>query len=64
MNCTEIWGVASEKLQILLDHDSFERYLTGLVPVNFNADSNTLTLGVLNDFAALWLESNYRRIIS
>ncbi len=64
MNCTEIWGVASEKLQILLDRDSFERYLTGLVPVSFNADSSTLTLGVLNDFAALWLESNYRGIIS
>lgn len=48
MNCTEIWGVTSEKLQTLLDRDSFERYLTGLVPVNFNTDSSTLTLGVLN----------------
>ena len=56
--------MASEKLQTLLDRDSFERYLKGLVPVNFNADSSTLTLGVLNDFAALWLESNYQDIIS
>jgi chromosomal replication initiator protein len=64
VDCQEIWAVARDKLQTLLDRDGYERYLAGIVPVKFDAVTNTLTLGVLNDFAALWLESNYQDIIS
>ncbi len=64
MACTAIWTSVQERLLEKLDPDTYERYLAGVIPLSFNADKNLFKLGVLNEFVALWLDSNYKEIIS
>ena len=63
MEFSTIWSAVKERLHSKLDTDTYERYLAGLVPLTFDSTKNLITLGVLNDFVALWLDSNYKDII-
>ena len=64
MEYSTIWSSVRKKLLTKLDSDSFDRYLAGIVPLSFDSEKNIFTLGVLNDFVALWLDSNYKSIIT
>ena len=63
MDCTTIWSAVQERLITKLDSDTYQRYLSGIVPLSFYPEKNQIILGVLNDFVALWLDSNYKEII-
>ena len=63
MDCTTIWSAAQERLITKLDSDTYQRYLAGVVPLSFDSVKGVITLGVLNDFVALWLDSNYKAIV-
>jgi len=64
MECVTIWKAVEEKLLTKVDTDTYERYLAGVVPLSFDPVKSEIRLGVLNDFVALWLDSNYHEIIS
>ena len=64
MECATLWSAVKERLATQLDTDTYERYLAGIVPLSFDSTRNLITLGVLNDFVALWLDSNYKDIIA
>lgn len=61
--CDQLWSGALGALRETLDADTFERYVAHLSPLGFDPASSTIRLGVLNDFTAFWLESNYKPII-
>ena len=63
MNCASIWSTVRERLVTKLDSDTYQRYLAGVVPLSFDSVKGVITLGVLNDFVALWLDSNYKEIV-
>ncbi len=58
-----IWTTAQLALQKKLDRDSYERYLAGVNALAFDESKDVFTLGVLNDFSGLWLESNYKDVL-
>ena len=58
-----IWTTAQLALQKKLDRDSYERYLAGVNALAFDESKDVFTLGVLNDFSGLWLESNYKGVL-
>jgi chromosomal replication initiator protein len=62
-NFSTTWKAARKLLKKQLDGDTFERYIAGIVPVSIDVDKAVATLGVVNDFTALWLDSNYKEII-
>lgn len=59
-----VWEDTLEHLRDRLDADTFERYIASIVPLSFDPNKRIMKLGVLNDFVALWLESNYKLIIT
>ncbi len=64
MNCETVWASVQTELIAKLDADTYNRYLVGVVPLSLDMESDAFTLGVLNDFVALWLDSNYKTIIA
>ena len=61
--CFEIWKLTVAELRKVVDAETWERYLSGVVPVALCEDAKVLTLGVETDFMTTWLSSNYRGII-
>jgi chromosomal replication initiator protein len=62
--CESVWEKTKLELAEKLDRDSYDRYLAGIVPIKLDHETNTLHLGVLNDLLALWLDGNYKTLIS
>ncbi|NQZ69338.1 MAG: chromosomal replication initiator protein DnaA [Lentisphaeria bacterium] len=61
--CARFWYDVKNQLAQKVDEDSWDSYLSGIVPVSINEETCELVLGVLNDFVALWLDSNYKSLI-
>jgi len=56
-----IWEEASGKLRDLLNEDTYDRWIAGIVPLAL--DDGVCRLGVSNDIFSEWLANNYREII-
>ncbi|RMD74740.1 MAG: chromosomal replication initiator protein DnaA [Lentisphaerae bacterium] len=61
--CEEIWTAAQHQLIRMVDQESWERFIAGLVPVSYDPENSVFSLGVLNDFLCTWLEKNYRELL-
>ena len=59
-----LWTKTRDILYNKLDRDSYERYLIDIVPLSYDKNKALITLEVLNGFVALWLDSNYKNIIT
>ena len=59
----KLWELVKKDLVNKVDKDSWSRYLKPIVPVELDMLGKKLSLGVVNDFFALWLENNYKSII-
>ena len=64
MDVAAIWSQVEDRLTSKLDADTYSRYLAGVVPLSYDQENHAIKFGVLNDFVALWLDSNYKNIIS
>ncbi len=58
----ELWGRTSGKLRELLNEDSYDRWIAGIVPLRMS--ESALVLGVSNDIFCDWLRSNYQDLIA
>jgi len=58
----QCWLRAAEKLRALLNEDTYDRWISGIVPLSI--DDTSCRLGVSNDIFCEWLTSNYRDLIS
>ena len=61
-NIKDLWARACELLRQKLPQDVFERWIEVIAPLEANND--TLTLSVANDFYQTWLEENYLPLIT
>lgn len=61
-SANEIWAATSVKLKSLLNEDTYDRWIAGIVPLSIDGN-NTLKLGVSNDIFCEWLHANYRDLI-
>ena len=57
----ETWAVAADKLRKLLNEDTYDRWIAGIVPLS--VDGNSFRLGVSNDIFSEWLSANYKDVI-
>ena len=57
----KIWESASARLRKILNEDTYDRWIAGIVPLT--VDENTLRLGVSNDIFSEWLTNNYQDLI-
>ena len=57
----EVWERASAKLRDLLNADTFDRWIAGIVPLR--QENSTFYFGVSNDMFSLWLKNNYKDLI-
>ncbi len=60
-NVDQIWQEVSSRLRSLLNEDTFDRWISGIVPVAL--DARHLKLGVSNDIFREWLNANYKGLI-
>ncbi len=60
-NVCEIWQETSTKLKSLLNEDTYDRWISGIVPLNI--DEKSCTLGVSNDIFSDWLRMNYKDLL-
>ncbi|MFO7821531.1 MAG: chromosomal replication initiator protein DnaA [Lentisphaeria bacterium] len=58
----EIWAATSSRLQSLLNEDTYDRWIAGIIPLEVEG-KNTLKLGVSNDIFCEWLQKNYNDVI-
>ena len=58
----DTWESAQRRLRKLLNEDTYERWIAGIVPVQL--DGATFRLGVSNDIFCDWLRNNYRDLIA
>jgi len=56
-----IWQDASRRLRRLLNEDTYDRWIAGIVPLA--VDGEVVRLGVSNDTFCEWLRNNYRDVI-
>ena len=61
-NVATIWHEAREALQSLLNRETFDRWIAGIVPLR-HADGEVL-LGVSDDMFSEWLSINYQEMIT
>ncbi|HEY4301138.1 MAG TPA: chromosomal replication initiator protein DnaA [Candidatus Didemnitutus sp.] len=59
---TSLWETVKCDLKGLFPEDVFQMWFEPLACIDANED--TITLGVLNDFAAIWIHDNYLDLIS
>ncbi len=55
------WESASAKLRKILNEDTFDRWIAGIVPLGI--ENASFRLGVSNDIFSEWLSNNYRDMI-
>lgn len=56
-----VWNDISAQLEQLLNEDTFDRWIAGIIPLDL--DHRHLTLGVSNDVFSEWLSANYKGLI-
>ncbi|MDT8389101.1 MAG: chromosomal replication initiator protein DnaA [Lentisphaeria bacterium] len=56
-----VWNDISAQLKELLNDDTYDRWIAGIIPLN--VDQRHLTLGVSNDVFSEWLSANYKGLI-
>jgi chromosomal replication initiator protein len=56
-----LWTDVSSHLKDLLNEDTYDRWVSGIVPLEI--DGRSLRLGVSNDVFCEWLSANYRGLI-
>ena len=61
-NTTEIWQQACKRLRALLNEDTYDRWIAGIVPLAI--DAKQCRLGVTNEVFSDWLNINYKDLIS
>jgi len=59
---TEIWRKACGKLRSLLNEDTYDRWVAGIIPLEIG--EKNCRLGVSNDMFSDWLSMNYRDLIA
>jgi len=57
-----LWGQTATRLRKLLNEDTYDRWIAGIVPLTLQ--SHRLRLGVSNDMFSEWLTANYRGLIA
>ena len=55
------WRGAAERLRRLLNEDTYDRWIAGIVPLAI--DGSTFRLGVSNEIFSEWLTNNYNDVI-
>lgn len=60
-NVETVWNDISTQLRTLLNEDTYDRWISGIVPLEL--DGRHLRLGVSNDIFCEWLNSNYKGLI-
>jgi chromosomal replication initiator protein len=61
MNLADVWQTARQRLRDLLNEDTFNRWIAGIVPVR--QENATVVLGVSCGVFSDWLNANYRDLI-
>ncbi len=61
-NLLGIWEETSNKLRRLLNEDTFDRWIAGIVPLRMSGQ--TMELGVSNATFSEWLNANYKDLIA
>jgi len=61
MTVSAIWQASLVQLREMLNADTFNRWIAGIVPVR--QEGNTLVLGVSCDIFSDWLTLNYKGLI-
>lgn len=56
-----VWNDVSSHLRELLNEDTYDRWISGIIPLELT--SRHLRLGVSNDIFSEWLNANYRGLI-
>ncbi len=56
------WNSTTEKLRRLLNEDTYDRWISGIVPLEF--DNAQFRLGVSSTVFSEWLTANYRELIA
>lgn len=62
--CKTIWSAAQKRLSKTLDRDSYQRFLAGVSPVAIDREHGVFSLAAPNELIALWLEANYRELVT
>lgn len=57
----QVWNDISAQLKELLNDDTYDRWIAGIIPISL--DQRHLTLGVSNDVFSEWLSANYKGLI-
>ena len=60
-NAAQIWTDTSAKLRALLNEDTYDRWIAGIIPLSI--EDSTIKLGVSNDIFCDWLSKNYSDLI-
>ena len=55
------WALAARKLRKLLNEDTYDRWIAGIVPLS--VEGSSFRLGVSNDIFSEWLAANYQDVI-
>lgn len=61
-NVTEIWQQACTRLRSILNEDTYDRWIAGIVPLTI--DTTQCRLGVTNEVFSDWLNINYKDLIT
>ncbi len=61
-NSAQIWQDVCSQLRTLLNEDTYNRWIAGIVPLDITKDG--CRLGVSNEMFSDWLSMNYRGLIS
>ncbi len=60
-NAQTAWEAAAVRLRKLLNEDTYDRWISGIVPLAI--EKNTFRLGVSNEIFSEWLTNNYQDLI-
>jgi chromosomal replication initiator protein len=58
---TNIWSAVCQELRTILNDDTYDRWISGIVPLGI--EGKTFRLGVSNDIFSEWLANNYGELI-
>ncbi len=64
LNPLTLWDNVKTELASLLPQDIFQMWFEAIVCLEEESDSDSLILGVPNDFAAIWIHDNYLDLIT
>jgi chromosomal replication initiator protein len=64
LNPLTLWDNVKTELASLLPQDIFQMWFESIVCLEEESDSDSLVLGVPNDFAAIWIHDNYLDLVT